>query len=210
MNIRPQDLTSFIRIVIETSNDGSNMTPFPWHKDVLEYVSSHNLKRLGSGGQRTVYALPDGAVLKVATGADGKRQNVREASLMGKKYDRILTRVYSSAPDGSWVVAERVEPIISDKQLNNAAGLITPATWESVTSYLEDALIFYGPKRKPPMSRNEIINDVTKRFRIESHPFWSQYLGFIKDESINAWETLSVNQWGITHDGRVVLMDFGG
>ena len=83
---------------------------------------AHTLPLIDAGTARAVYDLGDGFVLKLPHSAEhadyltkGKEANRQEwvAWLaLSRRHPRcaMLTRIYACAPDGSWLIAERIEP----------------------------------------------------------------------------------------------------
>lgn len=88
----------------------------PWERDIrVDYLRSETgrpLPLLGHGSARCVYEIDSGRVLKLGFEGDGARQNKGEFRVFTQSnHDPILARVYSHAPDFSWLISEKADPL---------------------------------------------------------------------------------------------------
>lgn len=84
------------------------LTHLPTFDDKL-HLARRNLKFIGRGSSRTVFASGPDTVLKLAINPKGLYQNRKEARAW-QGTNPILPHVYLVAPDGSWLEMERANP----------------------------------------------------------------------------------------------------
>ena len=93
----------------------------------IDYANQH-LDRLGSGSGRAVYSISDDKVLKLAKNAKGIAQNEVEAGIGGDYTAKhIVTEVFDSADDNSWVLAEKAKKV-TEKRIKELTGI--PSLWD--------------------------------------------------------------------------------
>ena len=90
--------------------------------------ADQNLERLGSGSGRAVYSISDDRVLKLAKNTKGIAQNEVEAGIGGDYTAKhIVTEVFDSADDNSWVLAEKAKKV-TEKRIKELTGI--PSLWD--------------------------------------------------------------------------------
>ncbi len=141
------------------------------------------------GEERVVYGLDDARVLKVAR--QGKpRQNRNELALyraMPEAQQAMMPRIEAAAPDGSWIVAEKVRPFEKFEDFDEAFG---PNQLDAVGESLYEGVM--DPRLTPQMA--EAVNNI--------RPIIDQY-------GAARGELLSIQNMGIGADGKLKLLDVG-
>jgi hypothetical protein len=75
-------------------------------------AADQTLQRIGSGSGRVVYDIDGTKVLKVAKNQKGVAQNEVESGVGRDSYfDNIVTEVYESSPDDTWLVSEKAKKV---------------------------------------------------------------------------------------------------
>ena len=87
--------------------------------------ADQNLQRIGSGSGRVVYDIDGEKVFKIAKNTKGVAQNeAEESAARYKDYDDILTNVYESANDDSWIIAEKAKKV-NEKRIKELTGILS-------------------------------------------------------------------------------------
>lgn len=71
--------------------------------------AKQNLKLIGKGSARFVFALEEGRLLKIAKDKRGIEQNKVEVNI-SKEKNKLFTEVYEYADDMSWIIVEQAAP----------------------------------------------------------------------------------------------------
>lgn len=86
-------------------------------------AANQNLQRIGSGSGRAVYDIDGTKVLKVAKNQKGVAQNEVEASIGHHDANEdILAKVFESANDDTWLVAEKAKKV-GEKRIKELTGI---------------------------------------------------------------------------------------
>jgi hypothetical protein len=159
--------------------------------DALTIGADSGLRRLGDHSSgRQVYALDGERVVKIAKNPSGAEQNVLEAMRSSSNRDVPFLAHVESADmrDGIWLVMERVEPLASADEYKRLTGEGFTATMD----YVYDAVDGHPEGLRSP------------------GPIAQRLADFVMAASVDPVEIDDLGmQWGKTHDGRAVLLDYG-
>lgn len=190
-------LREYVRAIVERA-----MKPFSFRefKDLFdpEYPYSptqflvyaqKRLPLLGSGTARETFRLSSTKVLKIAKNSSfGREQNrVEVDTFTNPSLKPITTRIFNFHDDYLWLISELVRPIESWEE------------FESLTGVHEDVFI-------ESMERESILPN--ERLSPEGRRFLESAITLVKSGLFVA-DLTTVDHWGKTADGRVVILDYG-
>lgn len=157
------------------------------------YARSH-LKKLGEGGARAAYLLTSRSVLKIALDEAGMDQNVEEAMASSDAPDDApIARVLrQSAPPMVWIVSELVRPVHGDAEFAELCGY----DLQDVMHALQDA------RRELTLGKRPTEHSI-------GDPFIWRLWSFVSTNSVALLDVNKLEHWGVTADGRLVLLDYG-
>jgi hypothetical protein len=158
--------------------------PFQQRKRALQYAEEHGLLKLGEGSTRRVFVLTPKLALKVAIDDDGRAQNKKEDAAYYKTHSPIITKVFKNSHDYSWIVSELVRPVKSDQEFYDLTGLERSSN--------RFTLGLFAQKRE--LEKNDFLQELTK---------------FCQKMKIADYDIDRIEQYGVTADQRIVLLDFG-
>ena len=179
--------------------------PFQQRKRALQYAEEHGLLKLGEGSTRRVFVLTPKLALKVAMDDDGRSQNKKEDVVYDKTHSPIITKVFKNSDDYTWIVSELVRPVKSDQEFYDLTyctiidlyytlylALKTPKTIEHFADemYIKNRIT----QLHHDMLQNDFVKDLIK---------------LVKQTKIAVYDIDRIEQYGVTTDQRVVLLDFG-
>jgi hypothetical protein len=171
------------------------------------------------GSSRVVYNLSDKAVLKVAAdaGEKGRRQNETEVEVFtNPKTKPIVARVYDFNPDYIWIISEKVKPLYYLQQLVEAGApfmfLLDNYLYyhtRMIKSY-NDYLEFgdEGMKRDFEEGYRE-MNTIESQMGPKGLVIARALADLVEYSDLLKGDLLEPTQWGLTEDGRLVLLDYG-
>lgn len=204
-----------------------------------EKYAQKTLPFLNKGSARSVFALDDITVLKVARNRAGLAQNKAEAGLSSNpRGGNFVVKVYEHAPDFSWLKSEKVIPLTSSDQFEALAGIPfdiyvnligkwidSPESNEgkflgSMINKLETNLKSnprYLRDRKLSLETKIQLDDLKRSWK---SPFIKAMMGLVNRElkvgdvarietSSGSSPSTTIGHYGETPDGRVVLLDYG-
>lgn len=153
-------------------------------EDMLSYAKAH-LRELYKGTGRYTFILTSKKVLKIALNKDGIKQNKFEVDFLERvpsSAKDIFTNVYQSDADHKWIIADLVNPLFDDEKGYE--------TFSRTAGFDFDNL---GPSiRSDKNTNSELV----------------QKLRAVKSLIDTSELTLLFN-WGLTADGRLVVLDYG-
>lgn len=162
------------------------------------------LQVLGSGSSRLVYDLKYGKVLKVARNKKGRVQNMFEANIEG--FESVRTKVHTSCPKGTWVIAEKVTQCNIEKY--DLRGYFNKLFGRK--QVLLDFLRFsYFSSDDPEMAKRYAtrIGDILPM--MEGSSFLNQLHNFVKEYKLCVADLTRNGQWGVRKNGEFVIVDYG-
>ena len=179
--------------------------------DAWEYLD-FRCKVLGSGVGREVFDTGLGYVIKMAkkhkpgmhqtTG--GKRQNRREANIGRCDPTAPVPKVYAYAPDFSWIAVEKVKPLNWSK-IDTAVKRLTKSRLHHALD-LDGVIELLNIVSHPGEFPRHMRNDYVKLY--ETSPFFASLVDLVKSCGLDPDDFHNGN-WGMTEDGRLVLLDPG-
>jgi hypothetical protein len=160
------------------------------HKQ-FEYANSF-LDRIGFGSSRIVYIYSSKYVLKIALDQKGLAQNEAEVDVYtNPKTKAIVTKIVNyDDKNYNWLVSEMVDPLVNPKQFE-----ATGTDWKT---FVEDV--------KKLLSASDKNEDTTS---IEASEFSKKVVDTIISNQLMIADIRTLNHWGKTADGRIVLLDYG-
>ena len=177
--------------------------------EVRNYIREHELQKLGAGNSRIVYALSSRFALKIALFNQGLEQNEAEVQLSKTPgVENVIAKVHSYDPEYKWIIADLVRPLNwlrkpkEAKDFENKTG-VSNQEFSKLLSYSSNKQFSdrsYGDN--PQDNKNPWDNYPNNKFLIGLHK--------LIDSGVSAPDLGRIEQYGITPDGRVVILDYGG
>jgi len=167
----------------------------------VEYANQH-FQRIGSGSGRIVYALDNDNVLKLAKNAKGVAQNEAEEQVARyKDYDDILTNVYESDDNNTWIISEKAKKI-TVKRFKELVGF-------------DIYQIYYYLNNEYDLNKGKkeiwhINADIKEQ--LDNNEFVQRLFGLLMDYSLSPGDMGRLSTYGeVNRNGiaSVVLVDYG-
>lgn len=175
--------------------------------DQLTYARK-NLKFLGAGSSRVTFLLTTGHVLKVAKNAAGAAQNEAEVDIYtNPKTKPIVTKIYDYADDFSWIVSEIVKEFTNESQFQKVAKI---GDFD-----IYDIVRYATMRAKSPTGtwNNEgggLHLPQGEKFEIDArNKLIDSIASLIKNTNLMPNDLKPAKHWGVTANGRLVLLDYG-
>lgn len=203
-------------------------------EDKINFAKS-NLEKLGEGEGRLVFRLGESQVLKIAKDKFGLSQNKNESltysGLKSNDLESIVPKVFTTGPGYSYIISEFVTQA-NEGNFRSKTGM----DFESYTLELEDAISAYKANIFDPFkdtsysltdlrsgerfnSREEYedwrtdedgnLIEIEDEEIVEAPPFIIQVLHAVIFGELLVADLLDIEHYGITNDGRLVLIDTG-
>ena len=163
-------------------------------KEMVDYAREHNLQPLGRGSSRRAYVLSSRFALKIANPKfqeAGRAQNEAEAratETASETVKFVIPQVRQHNPQYNWIISDLVRPANNMREVAKHAGIHESQLW----SLLEDGI---------PLEHLESS--------LQQNPFVKGLEAVILS-GVSARDLVSEHQFGITTDGRAVVLDYGG
>lgn len=188
---------------------------FKQQEGVIEQLTyaKTNLPMLGFGSSRVGFALPNTKyVLKVARSAKGIAQNKNEVEVFTSPVNsKIIAKVFDSASDYSWIVAETVKEFPDNEsgrsQFLDHTGLSFSIT-EKIIGLIGDYKGAWKDNLGKAFARNSQVFPMIEK-KYVPNPFFAAVESLMVQKGLSAGDLTKVEHWGKTADGRVVLLDYG-
>lgn len=194
------------------SKDNFDIREFKALKTIEElrsYVREHELQKLGAGNSRLVYALSSRFALKVALYDQGLEQNEAEVKLSETPgIENVIAKVHSHDPEYKWIIADLVRPL---SWLNKPTEEKDFESKTGVSRQEFSNLLRYSSSDQFP-GTSYTANNKDDKNPWDNHPNNKFLVGLRKliDSGVSAPDLGRLEQYGITPDGRVVILDYGG
>ena len=188
-------LVEFICMVLEESRPNTaTLKSLKSPAQINRYMTSSGYKQLGCGSSRCVYLISSKWVLKVAQNRKGYAQNEAELDVVtNPKSKPIFAKIQDAAPDYSWLLSELVRPLKGSQEFEQLTGI----DWydaEQVMGGFEADMKRMVKKYRGSVKRLEFIKALTALMGLHN---------------LLSGDTASIDHWGKTADGRVVILDYG-
>ena len=152
--------------------------------------ANHFLESIGEGSSRKTFLLSSKYALKIALNKAGVGQNEAEIDVFtNPKTKPIVSKIYSSGPNNSWLISDLVKPLTSEKEFES----LTKISWRQFQELMRKA---YDEQKIDPKSPEFVKNVLNFAFGN------SMMMGDMAGDG-------KMDHWGKTPDGRVVLLDSG-
>lgn len=162
-------------------------------KEMQVYANS-KLQILGEGSARSVYRLGGTKVLKVAKDEKGGiAQNHSELDIFtNPKTSAITTKIFDSDSSFRWIISEVVKPF-SKNQADSDFQSATGIPWDDFSEILS------------------YTKQIPESWSLEpdQYALINGALSVINTGNLAAPDVAVKDHWGLTADGRVVLLDYG-
>ena len=153
-------------------------------QEMTKYCAAF-LDVLGHGSSRIVFTLSGRHALKIAWNAKGIAQNEAEVdTFTNPKSKNVVAKIYSSADDFRWVIADLVKQFKDEKEFESLTGVMFDTFTNQISQALEGET-----KGKAPMVMAAAET--------------------VKQNKLIMGDVMKIDSWGKTPDGRPVLLDYG-
>lgn len=167
-----------------------------YNDDMVEYAKKY-LDEVGKGSSRDVFVFSGSKVLKIAKNDAGIAQNETEVYLSeiskGKGVS-VVTNILQHDPEFRWTLAQisragsKEKPIESTQKFAELAGI----DWDTFRQIVEGRRGVDEIDMSPPTKALiEIVLELIDR------------------DQLMPGDVLKLDSWGVTGDGKIVLLDFG-
>ena len=170
--------------------------------------STLGLRPIGEGTGRLVFDVGDNRVLKLAKTTQAYKYNANEHKLfhcneqLGRKY---LAQVLENAPDFSWIVMEKVQPVSGEEDLNARLNHLTGSDVFSDMIGI-GPMIERGRKKGAEATRNPYMTFFVNL--IKSSPWFKGLATVLMYCNISSHD-LKPENWGTRSSGELVILDYG-
>lgn len=154
---------------------------------MMDYAETF-LDEVGTGSSRRVFVLSSRYVLKIAKNAAGLGQNSEEVSISSNpKIKELVARVHRADDNNVWVISDLVRPVKNEAELIQKLRVRDLNTFKFFMQDVFDA--------------QEIDNPPSKEAAIVA--------AAMLENDLMPGDLVRVSTWGITADGRLVMLDYG-
>lgn len=161
------------------------------------HYAQDSLENLGHGSSRVAFILTSKKVLKIAKNQAGYIQNSKEKELYEKfGGSGLLTKVYASDSNGSWIVAELVKPLTSAEEFKKLSGIGFP----ELKSYIN-----VDPAEYDDLEFELEMMGIGK----QGADFLVKATSLARAGDLIKGDFAKADSWGKTADGNLVLLDYG-
>ena len=187
--------------------------PYPTEStSMLDYAREH-LKELGEGSSRAVFYLSNRYVLKLAINDAGYAQNEAEVEVFTNPATKpIIAKIYDFDSDYAWIISEVVRELTTAREFTeksevNLNNLITTIRrWDQ---YLQKHFKEPDKDSMDPVAYGHALLNYEATKKIISHPLFEALKSLVKSSKIDLDDVQDAGHWGMTADGRLVILDYG-
>lgn len=159
-------------------------------EDRIKLASKH-FEKIGDGSARTVFALPEDKVIKIAKNDKGTAQNLEESK--PELHTSITSRVIAADVEGAWVICHFAKDI-THSRFQKLTGIdfddLADALYYKFNNESDE---FEKPKTYESIIKTKIFNDLAN---------------LIYADDLIIGDIARIESWG-EDDERPVLVDFG-
>lgn len=165
----------------------------------MRYLQS-TLKQIGEGGSRNVFQFIDNkSVIKMAKDAAGVGQNQAESTLckIEPQMD-IFAKVYEVGDGHEWIRSEFAPPT-SEGVFQQKTGIAWNAFTAAVYAFFASTK---GNKPATPEQQQSLA-------QLTKNQWFKKLLNIIEGCDYEPGDLTKIDSWGLTQDGRLVIIDSG-
>lgn len=175
----------------------------------IQYCTQTLGKPLGSGSARTVFAIDENKVLKLAKNEKGIAQNSTESEWTHQSwFGDLVAKVYESDGDNNeWIIAERAKKI-SPSRFKTLTGV----DLKKMDPYIQLSYAEWQGKRAIYTSMWAGMLTPEEREYLDDNEFTQEVVRFMQENNMPAGDFGRMSSYGeVDRDGqaRVVLIDYG-
>jgi hypothetical protein len=165
--------------------------------------ADQNLQRIGSGTGRVVYDIDGEKIFKIAKNVKGIAQNeAEEDAARHKDYDDIITNIYESANDDSWLIVEKAKKV-NEKRIKELTGIPS----------LNDLYMYFRNFSSENHGGRKIFGlDANIENELNNNEFVQRLINFSTDYSQHTGDYCRPSTYGeVMREGSpsIVLTDYG-
>jgi len=176
------------------------LSSLPTYEERLAYCHAQGLKLLGEGTARTVFLLNSTMVLKLAVNEAGREQNEMEARVKDcTSIKGVFAKIFKASPNYDWIVMERAKLLASDTAFKQQTGLDVGKLRAVLTYWYAENMQSARHRQFEPPGYEQMLQN----------PFVKMLIQIMKECDMLPGDFAKVSSWGITKDGRLVLIDYG-
>lgn len=216
-------LREFIReVILQEFRSSFKINEFKALKDQssrLMYAREH-LPELGIGSSRIVYALPNTKyVLKLARNNAGISQNEAEVELITSPATKnLVADIYDFDKDYYWLMSETVREFKGEREAKTRIGI--PIKIRNPKTGVEQFFLFKNWIRAcwdiamDADDNSEVLENLEENFpqdylNILKNPLTKKLIQFFKETNQPMGDLTAYDHWGMTGNGRIVILDYG-
>ena len=162
--------------------------------DMVQYAQDCKLTFINSGSSRTVFVLSSRFVLKIASGLEdaGIAQNEAESVATEQASETVkfvIPQVRQHDQEFNWIISDLVRPAEDMEEVAKHAGIHINQLWNVIDD--------------PDIRLQDLETS------LQENPF-VQGIKALMNSGVSSSDLGSQTQFGITADGRAVVLDYGG
>lgn len=175
----------------------------------LKYCASR-LRKLGSGSSRTVFAVDDEKVLKVAKNRKGIAQNQEEMQDWKQRYYDCFAKVYDASEDGIFLEMQAAR-----KAKKSDFKRLTGYSFEVMCAWIGYTASLYMGKRQFYRDHNfdELFDSEEWSDGLDNYNLFSKIHDYMCDtQTMSYGDFQRISSWGVVKENgeeNLVLIDFG-
>lgn len=199
----------------------------------LMALKTSKLVSLGSGSSRIAYLLPNGNVLKVAMNDKGFAQNEQEMNVVtDPSVKNIVAKIYQFDTNYQWLISEYVEQFKNEHEFEDHVGFpiyyvkecsslgyeffqCFSNEMEEIAKDIELSQERLDNPNTSEMSKNRLVRDLAnykkdleERKKFTESSFYKSLEQLVSSGAMTV-DVGNFRHWGLTNEGRVVLLDYG-
>ncbi|TXH11442.1 MAG: hypothetical protein E6R04_02330 [Spirochaetes bacterium] len=202
VNVLINEITKTAKQLTQVSSSAflQSLDALSTYEERFEACRARGMKVLGEGSARTVFSFGINSVIKLAVSEVGAEQNKAEASGCGNELgSEILARVQRSGRDYYWIVMEKLQPVRSDQEFEQLAGVEMQQLREVLTFWYAETV---------QRARHRLFKP-DEYERTLKLPLAKSLMVVIKQCNLLPGDLAKYSSWGVTKNGSLKLLDFG-
>jgi hypothetical protein len=159
---------------------------------MIDYANRH-LVRAGLGTSRATYILSSKKALKIARNNAGVDQNIAEIVASAKLKSDLFPKVYDFDENGKWIIADLVRQLRNTEEFTEITGYTPDDFFSDVTLGASSTEEFVKAFPNTTQTGIALFDELSTIHKLDPQ--------FGMD--------LAYDNWGITPDRRLVMLDSG-